>query len=93
MGQCLGRLGTALMLIALGAHFYRAGDEGMVLGAAGMLLFRGGSAAWKRHAVALFLSWGALERALSAQTPALTRMRFVGIVTVLHVLFLNAARA
>ena len=59
--RVLGGGGIALMLLILGAHFYRSGEYGIVLGLAGVLVFASQNAAWKRYVVAFFLFWGMLH--------------------------------
>ncbi|MBQ4077275.1 MAG: 4Fe-4S binding protein [Mailhella sp.] len=74
LGQCLSWLWTVLVIVLLGAHFYRASEYGMVLCVAGVLGLRCSSAAWTRWAVGLFLLWGMLEWSVSACALAQTRM-------------------
>ena len=74
LGQSLSWLWTVLVIVLLGAHFYRAGEYGMVLCVAGVLGLRCSSAAWTRWAVGLFLLWGMLEWSVSACALAQTRM-------------------
>ena len=74
LGQFLSWLWTVLIIVLLGAHFYRAGEYGMVLCVAGVLGLRCSSAAWTRWAVGLFLMWGMLEWSVSACALAQTRM-------------------
>ena len=74
LGQCLSWLWAALVLLLLGAHFYRASDYGMVLCTVGMLALFCSCTAWKRWAVALFLLWGMLEWSASACSLAQVRM-------------------
>ena len=74
LGQCLAWLWGSLILVLLGAHFYRASDYGMVLCVVGMLVLFCSTASWKRWAVALFLLWGMLEWSVSACTLAQVRM-------------------
>ncbi len=74
LGQCLFWLWAALVLILLGAHFYRASEYGIVLCTVGMLGLFCSRAAWKRWAVALFLLWGMVEWTSSACLLAQTRL-------------------
>ena len=74
LGQFLSWLWTVLILVLLGAHFYRAGEYGMVLCVAGVLGLRCSSESWTRWAVGLFLLWGMLEWCASACTLAQVRM-------------------
>lgn len=77
IGDCLGWWGVALTLLLLGAHFFRAGEHGIALGVASVLLFLHSSQTpWKPYAVALVLFWGALEWVLAAHSLALARMQF-----------------
>ncbi len=74
LGQSLSWLWTVLVIVLLGAHFYRASEYGMVLCVAGILALRCSSAAWARWTVGLFLLWGMLEWSASACTLAQVRM-------------------
>ncbi len=74
LGQALSWLWTCLVIILLGAHFYRASEYGIVLCTAGILLLFCSSASWKRWAVGLFLLWGMLEWSSSACSLAQMRM-------------------
>ena len=74
LGQSLSWLWTVLVIVLLGAHFYRASEYGMVLCVAGILGLRCSSAAWARWAVGLFLLWGMLEWSVSACALAQMRM-------------------
>lgn len=74
LGQCMAWLWGALLLVLLGAHFYRASDDGMVLCTGGMLLLFACSDSWKRWAVALFFLWGMMEWGASACSLAQIRM-------------------
>ena len=74
LGQCLFWLWAALVLILLGAHFYRASEYGIVLCTVGMLGLFCSRTAWKRWAVALFLLWGMVEWTSSACLLAQTRL-------------------
>lgn len=71
--QCLAWLGTAVVVLLLGAHFYRAGHYGMAASSVGMLLFLCLHSAWKRYATAFFLLWGMLEWFHSAYMLAVMR--------------------
>ena len=73
LGQSLSWLALSLVLLTLGAHFYRAGEYGIALCALGMIAFLSAGSGWKPYAAALFLCWGALEWGDSAY--ALARMR------------------
>lgn len=66
LGQSLAWVGLAIAVATLGAHFYRAGEYGIVLCAGGMLFFLCANSAWKQYAVAFFLLWGMLEWGESA---------------------------
>ena len=74
LGSCLSWLWAVLVIVLLGAHFYRASEYGMVLCVAGLLVLRCSSSAWKRWAVGLFLLWGMLEWSATACTLAQFRM-------------------
>lgn len=71
--RVLGWLWPALMLLILGAHFYRGSEYGIVLCVIGILVFANQNSAWKHYAVAFFLFWGMLEWGESAWQ--LARMR------------------
>ena len=64
--RVLGWLWPALMLLILGAHFYRGSEYGIVLCVIGILVFANQNSAWKHYAVAFFLFWGMLEWGESA---------------------------
>ena len=74
LGQSLSWLWTVLVIILLGAHFYRASEYGMVLSLVGVLALRCSSAAWARWTVGMFLLWGMLEWSASACSLAQVRM-------------------
>ena len=74
LGQCLAWLVLVLVLLTLGAHFYRAGEYGVAACAAGAILFLCLQSAWKQYAVALFLLWGAAEWVHSSYSLAAMRM-------------------
>lgn len=59
--QRLAWIWVGLMVLLLGAHFYRANEYGIMLCAGGIFLFLCSQSAWKRHAAAFFLLWGMLE--------------------------------
>lgn len=67
VGQCLAWVGVLVALLALGAHFFRAGNTTLVAATAGVLLFHCSASDWKRYAVGLFLVWGALEWGMAVQ--------------------------
>lgn len=69
----LAWLWQVLVLLVLGAHFYRADMYGLVLCVAGVLVFSCSTSRWKQYAVAFFLLWGMLEWGHSAYI--LARMR------------------
>ena len=75
LGQCVAWLGLVLALGLMGAHFYRAGEYGITLCAAGMIVFLCCNAAWKQYAAAFFLFWGMLEWGDSALDLAGMRMQ------------------
>ncbi len=66
--RCFGGVWPVLVLMPIGAHFYRAGEYGLVLCVAGFVGFLCSSAAWKRAAAGLFLFWSMLEWFLTAHT-------------------------
>ena len=74
LGQTLVWLWTSLVILLLGAHFYRDSEYGIVLCVAGILILFCSSASWKRWTVGLFLLWGMLEWGYSASTLAQIRM-------------------
>lgn len=71
--QSLSWIWAALMVLVLGAHFFRAGEYGITICAGGVFLFLCSQSAWKRHAAAFFLLWGMLEWFYSAYSLALMR--------------------
>lgn len=74
LGQMLFWLWSVLMLLLLGAHFYRASEYGIVLCIVGMLALFCSRKVWTRWAVGLFLLWGMVEWAGSACLLAQTRL-------------------
>jgi len=68
LGQCLIWLWVTLLLMVLGAHFYRAGEDGIVLCVVGIIVFQCSAKAWKRYVAGLFLLCGMLEWLSSACT-------------------------
>lgn len=72
--QCAGWLGSVLVFLVLGAHFYRSSEYGLVLCTAGVLLFHCSSAPWKRCSAALFLLCGMLEWLHTASVLAQVRI-------------------
>ena len=74
LGQALAWLWASLVILLLGAHFYRASEYGIVLCVAGVLLLFCSSASWKRWTVGLFLLWGMVEWSYSACSLAQIRM-------------------
>jgi hypothetical protein len=66
LGQMLFWLWSVLMLLLLGAHFYRASEYGIVFCIVGMLALFCSGKVWTRWAVGLFLLWGMVEWAGSA---------------------------
>ncbi|MDL2286906.1 hypothetical protein LJC24_05705, partial [Desulfococcaceae bacterium OttesenSCG-928-F15] len=73
LGQGLLWVWVALMVLVLGAHFFRAGEYGITICAGGLFLFLCSQSAWKRHAAAFFLFWGMLEWFYSAYSLILIR--------------------
>ena len=73
--RVLGWLWPALMLLILGAHFYRGSEYGIVLCVIGILVFASQNSAWKHYAAAFFLFWGMLEWGESAWQLARMRMQ------------------
>lgn len=74
LGQMLFWLWSVLVLLLLGAHFYRASEYGIVLCIVGMLALFCSKKVWTRWAAALFLLWGMLEWTSSACLLAQTRL-------------------
>ncbi|CAK7017991.1 MAG: hypothetical protein DELT_02320 [Desulfovibrio sp.] len=74
LGEALAWAGTLVMLLILGAHFFRAGNSLAVVSIGGLLLFHAGTQAWKTCVVGLALVLGVLEWGMAAQTLAVTRM-------------------
>ena len=72
--RVLGWLWPALMLLILGAHFYRGSEYGIVLCVIGILVFASQNSAWKHYAAGFFLFWGMLEWGESAWQLARMRM-------------------
>lgn len=52
---------VGLLLLLLGAHFYRAREYGLLLCMTGMMLFHASRSAWKHYAVSFILLCGMLE--------------------------------
>lgn len=59
--QALGWWGISLLILVLGAHFFRASAYGLTVCCAGVLALHAGRARWKGYAVSFFLCWGAFE--------------------------------
>ncbi|MDL2271529.1 4Fe-4S ferredoxin [Desulfovibrio sp. OttesenSCG-928-I05] len=74
-GQRLAWIGTALMLLALGAHFYRAGNIPFVICTLGFLLLHASRALWAHYVVGFFLAWGVMEWGQTAQGLIAMRMQ------------------
>lgn len=74
LGSILAWVGVLLALLVLGAHYFRSGNDAMVLCLAGVLLFHCGETAWKTYVVGLFLVWGVMEWGASVYTLAVMRM-------------------
>lgn len=73
--QCLAWWGVLLLLLLLGAHFYRGSEYGLALCTAGMVCFHCSRSRWKAYAVAFFLFWGTYEWVSTAHFLAVTRMQ------------------
>lgn len=76
LGQCLSWWGLTLILIVLGAHFYRAGQYGLTLCSFGFLAFNSTHSAWKKYVVAFFLICGAMEWSRTVYNLILIRQQF-----------------
>ena len=73
--QSLGWIGVTLLIILLGAHFFRAFQYGLMVCCIVVLLLHCGHAQWKRYAVSFFLLWGAFEWGTTAFFLAQSRMQ------------------
>ena len=76
LGQCLSWWGLTLILIVLGAHFYRAGQYGLTLCSFGFLAFNSTHSGWKKYVVAFFLICGAMEWSRTVYNLVLIRQQF-----------------
>ena len=74
LGACLAWLGVLLVLLALEGHYFRAGNEALVLCLVGMLLFHCSGTAWKTYVVGAFLVWGVMEWGSSVHALAAMRL-------------------
>lgn len=59
--QALGWWAISLLILVLGAHFFRASAYGLTACCVGALVLHAGRASWKGYAVSFFLCWGAFE--------------------------------
>ncbi|SBV92136.1 Iron-sulfur binding protein [uncultured delta proteobacterium] len=73
VGEALAWAGVLLIIIILGAHYFRAGNTAAVLCLAGLILFHGSGAAWKTYAVGTALVWGVWEWGTAVQSLVMLR--------------------
>lgn len=56
LGEALAWFGILLLLLVLGAHYYRASNPVAVISLAGIILFHASGATWKKCVVAVTVS-------------------------------------
>ena len=92
LGGALAWFGILLVIIVLGAHYYRAGNTVAAISTAGIIFFHCGRQAWKTWVVGVFLAWGVLEWATTVQPLIMLRMH-MGVPWIRGAAILSAVAA
>lgn len=73
LGEALAWVGVLLLIIVLGAHFFRAGNHLMAVCLAGLFFFHGSGSSWKTFVVGFVLAWGVMEWGAATRDLAVLR--------------------